>query len=377
MSITLFLEPLDPLFFRDNRPFSAGEDVFGETTLPSPLTVFGAIGSHLLKRNSTDLRGFFSGKVEDPLLGRYDGDLKNTRLKIKGPFLMRRDKIYFSPPANLYYINDLLQTLRPETNASPMWDIKDNSLKPVSIPEGDFKPVKEFIQIEDIKRWLAGERLKALKGCKEEELYLREKRFGHKLSRDTLTVEEGFLYITEHLRFIDELEVDKYFKSGIVLSVEGVDDNILEDTGVFLGGEKRRAYLKRIDISFSFNSDGIIEKAIKNKRFFLYFVTSSIFSNGFDKGKWPDEFQNSGATLIGAAVNKPLYLSGWKRQDIARGHPRRLKRAVPAGSVYFFECSGNMDGNKFNELYNKYNFNESLSDEYHSAGFGITLIGVW
>ena len=81
--------------------------------------------------------------------------------------------------------------------------------------------------------------------------------------------------------------------------------------------------------------------------------------------------------MVGAAVNKPQYISGWARSGKgAGGEPRPIKRMVPAGSVYFFNTNG-WDEQKFGCLYKKYHFGKSLSGEYPDAGFGIALMGVW
>jgi hypothetical protein len=89
----------------------------------------------------------------------------------------------------------------------------------------------------------------------------------------------------------------------------------------------------------------------------------------------PAEF--NGAEFVGAALNKPQFISGWKRHGKGMyGEPRLIKRLVPAGSVYFFKADKWNDV-QFETVYKKYHFGESLSEEYPDAGFGICLIGVW
>ena len=375
MSILLVLEPQDTFFFRDNRPFSAGVDVLAESNLPSPLTLFGTIGSYILEKNGTDLEEFFRGQRPDRVLGEYDHDLKNSNLKIKGPFLIRGDKLYFHPPANLFKIDGVLKTLKPDVSTNPLWDIM-LELKPLSIPGGEFEPENRFISEDFLNRYLL-DKLISLPDIKEEDFYLKEARFGHKLSRETLTVEEGFLYRTEHLRFTESLGGKKYDRCGIAFFVDGVDDGLLSGDSVFFGGERRKACLKRLNKTLSFPEDDITDRILENKRFTLYFITPAIFSEGFYRFKWPEEFKDIGARLVGIAVNKPLYISGWKRTRVSAGHPRPIKKTIPPGSVYFFECNESIDKKSFETFYQKYNFNESLSEEYPCAGFGIALIGVW
>lgn len=371
MSIALFLEPLDTLFFRDNRPFSAGEDTFAESTLPSPLTVYGAIGSYILNKNSTDPVSFFKKTSEDPTLGLYDDVLTNTNLRLRGPFFVRDKLVYLPSPANLFRKSTTFISL-PDLEAEPKWDIEDNSLKPMKLPPNEkAEPVKGFLPLRDIERYLKDD-LISISPIESDNLFLPEARVGHKLNRDTLTVEEGFLYSAGHLRFEDYLSGREHKKTKIVVCVDGVDLDVFSDETIFLGGERRRVKIGAEEgNSFIPQSREVLSKIKENKQFFLYFVTPTIFKDGFARQSWPFD-----AELVGAAIDKPLYLSGWKRTALAKGHPRPLRKVAPAGSVYFFKADGWQD-ESFDELYGEYHFNKSLSEEYPCAGFGITLIGVW
>ena len=375
MSMLLVLEPQDTLFFRDNRPFSAGLDVLAESTLPSPLTLFGAIGSYILEKNNTDLEQFFNRQVSDRILGEYDSDLKNSNLKTKGPFFIKRNKLYFSPPANLFKIDGVLKALKPDVFANPRWDIIEK-FKPISIPGDEFEPEKRFLPEDYINKFLL-DNLISLPDITEENFYLKEAMFGHKLNKETFTVEEGFLYKTEHLRFTESLRGKEYDRTGIALFVDGIESSIFSPESVFFGGDRRKAYLKILNKRLSFPEDDITNNVLESKRFTLYFVTPAIFSEGFYRPQWPKEFKDINARLVGIAIKKPFYISGWKRTRVSSGHPRPLKKAVPPGSVYFFECDNNINEGSFKTLYRKYNFNESLSHEYPNAGFGIALIGIW
>lgn len=46
----------------------------------------------------------------------------------------------------------------------------------------------------------------------------------------------------------------------------------------------------------------------------------------------------TGATLVGARIGKPIYFSGWKTGCNDDNAPKPTYAAVPAGSVYLFEC---------------------------------------
>ena len=373
----LYIEPIDTLFFRDSRPFEAGIDTFAESTLPSPLALYGAIGNCILKKNKTDVQDFLGGKVEDPILGRYCEHLQNTKLRIKGVFLCREDEedeIYLPSPANLFLTNSQGNWVaQPSLNTEFKWDIESLDLKPLVLPEEKCKPTPGYVSLEEMrKRFLRGERLDLIDVIKSDRLLLHEQRVGHRIARDTSVVEEGFLYSAAHIRFREELNGKCYGKLRILVAVQNLDNLSLDDI-VYLGGERKKAKLSSEDRDLDLWDEHILSE-IKSGRFFLYLLTPAIFNEGWCKKSWPDEFD--GAKLVGAAVNKPVYLSGWKRSTASGGIPRPIKKAVPEGSVYFFETEG-WDDERFERLYGAYNFNKSLSDEYPCAGFGTSLIGSW
>ena len=368
-----YLEPLDTLFFRDSRPFEAGVDSFAETTLPSPLTIYGAIGSYILKQNGTNIKKFLNHEIEDETLGEYDEELRNTNVKIKGIFFKKGDSIYLPVPANYFRVNRYEYKLAyPSCKKDFLWDIEED-LRPVRLPEGKCEEVSGYISIEEKKKILINEATILNEPKKEFELYVDEWRFGHRMDREVSTVEEGFLYATRHIRFDEYLDSKVYVKTQFLILIDGIDSLVNKEDVLFLGGEGKRVKVKleKFDKNKWFDKnlkDKILQQIKENKRFFLYLLTPAIFENGFYRN-----FDN--LKLISAAVKKPIYISGWKRADITQGNPREIKKAVPAGSVYFFEIQN--DNINIEGLYNSYQLNKSISEKYPSAGFGITLIGIW
>lgn len=386
--IQIHIEPFDTLFFRDSRSFTAKEASTAEFSFPSPLTFFGAIGNAVLENTKHIDKNLFSQKesgkkVVHPKLGRYNEELnlEDTYMKLKGPFLRKGDQVFFPPPANLwisgtkpFYVSERLLPYEKEwlEGKKWLWDLSKKDLRPLKIPDDkNLKPLNQLISIDFLVQYLNGN-LELLSAKLEDEFFSREIRYGHAISEDSKTHEESFLYSAPHLRFTDEVDygLSKYIKSGFTLVAEGIDECDFEEKTISLGGERRKA-----TITFDKNilipeMPEILEKIKANKRFFIYFVTPSIFKNG-----WcidiPLEFD--GAKLVGAAVSKPLYTSGWINSE---GKPRPIKKVVPSGSVYFFEAYS-WDDEKFEEIYKKYNFGISFSSIYPAAGFGIGLLGSW
>jgi CRISPR-associated protein Cmr3 len=186
------------------------------------------------------------------------------------------------------------------------------------------------------------------------------------------------LYSARHLRFQDGIVPDgHYHRASLIVVVDKLEAEDFPQKVFNIGGEKRLACFMPVDDCFSSfrNMKEVVNKIKKRRQFFVYLVTPAIFDGGWQPKKWPAEFD--GAELVGAAVNKPLYISGWQRSGKGMaGSPRELKRAVPAGSVYFFKME-NWDDQCFEALYTKYNFGESISSYYPDAGFGTIFIGAW
>lgn len=399
--IQIDLNPLDTLFFRDARSFDAGEETTADFNFPSPLTFYGAIGNAVLEKTSENYRQkFVHREYEHPKLGKYDEKLVDTPLKIKGPFLQEGSRIYFPPPENIWveatkspYVPHVLL---PYENKECMWDINDEKLRPLKMPmlDGktlDLKPLDEYISVKELTKYLTGKlnSRSTLKSKSEDSFFVKETRYGHAISKFSKTPEDHFLYTSVHLHFKDQLRKQNYVQSGFTVFVEGIEELDLPNKIISLGGERKKVSIKcennmavpeqsEILDEIQREQPKILGEIQHKKRFFVYFVTPAIFKKGW-RLDLPSIFND--AALVGAAVNKPLHISGWKsgcniNKDTFGGKPRPIKKAVRAGSVYFFEAES-WSKEKFKEFFDKYHFGASLSDEYPSAGFGIGLIGCW
>lgn len=112
---------------------------------------------------------------------------------------------------------------------------------------------------------------------------------------------------------------------------------------------------------------------ITNNRFVLYLSTHAIFKEGW----LPEWIGENGlerkihgtsikVKLLTAAIGKPVYIGGF---DIAKGEPKPMYKAVPGGSVYYFEIlDGNVDDLK--KIHGR-----SISDVYSEQGFGVCYVG--
>lgn len=160
-----------------------------------------------------------------------------------------------------------------------------------------------------------------------------------------------------------------------------------------MGGDSRPVEYTKIE-----NEDGkqIMEDVGKmvaqEGRFKIYFITPAIFKNGW----YPDFLSRQNGDylegnlpntslrvrLVGACVGRTIPVGGF---DIKKKHPKEIQKAVPAGSVYFFQF---INWNSWTDEQRKSNasllldnfFYKSLADRtqpYWKEGFGLPLIGGW
>lgn len=380
MVVHLHIRPHDTLFFRDSRPLVAGHGAGSESTLPSPMTIYGSIGNYLLDRLGITLSDFIARSISCEALGSYSTDLANSGgFRIKGPFLALDGKPYIPSPANLLVSGAdgmIAHFLRPDIdrNVTFKWDTGDKYLSLISMPlvgpEDSIKPFTGFITHEAIKQYLAGPagiyRLKYAR--MESDFLMREPKTGQSINDETGTVNEGMLYSAAHLRLID--------RASFAVEVCGVGKSDFSSPTHRIGGDGRPVTIEAADSTESlFPPDAGVLAAIKSdKRFFVCLATPAVLDKGWTRD-WTTVFH--GATLVGAAVGKPDHISGWMRSGKgAEGGPRPMKRLAPAGSVYFFKADG-LNEETIERFYEQYHFNESLSCEYTDAGFGVALMGAW
>ncbi len=374
-------EALDTLFFRDGKPFNAGESGWVDSQFPpAGYTLQGAIRTAVLDHLKVDLAQFKAGTAQLPdgtSLRNALGDADSLGgLSLTGPFLCRDGEILFPAPLDLVKVDEQFALLKPAHEAVSC------DLGSVHLPSAQGGRAKalegHYVAVETMKRILQGkvERMKTIPLFPEE---LSDKALADKepkvgIARDNAkrTVKEGMIYTTAAVRP----------RGGVALAVlvGGVDAKWrpTEPYCHRLGGEGKLAALGIQDAP-QWPEMPALKKVNGRIRFKLVLTTPALMSGG----NWlPDVFKGSdhnGVTVwsgkiktvpfyvISGCLGKAVRIGGW---DIANNRPRDLQAYVPSGSVYFCEA----DVKQYNAVCDLHGDKIGFKTEY---GFGHVLVGTW
>lgn len=368
----LFIEPNDVLMFRDGKPFSGGDDHFARGSFPpAPSTVYGALRSHILSIRSGQFNTFQKepSRISKEITDEIGTPAEIGSLCIKSFAIAKKDdkgiEQYFPLPKDIAKVkgkeNGEMYILKPndKLHDTVKTDIPVG-LQHVWHPiEDALEAVAGFLSTEDMAKYLTGNIAKL---TEVSEIFTTEERTGIGKSRLTRSVQSGRLYSVQYFRL----------KENCGFAVELNNTKLLPEAGIIrLGGDHRSA--RYCTDSFKeISVEPIKKKVSETKRFKLVFTTPAIFTNGWlpggiDAKTMEGAINSISVRLISACIGKPIGIGGF---DLVKRMPKDMKKAVPAGSVYYFELQDGDVDSLFKNLWLK-----SISDEKSQEGFGITLIG--
>jgi len=350
------INPLDTLFFRDGKPFSMGEDTWANGIFPPPPSViYGALRSAYFAEHIDELRQ--ANQNDDPTKG----------LRIKGIYYSIEGKIYLFLPYDC--VKEKENKEKPvKVSALSMEENADFN----SCPADYVLSYKDGTKVENVPDGLIEEsmfgkyldlREQSFPIFKFSDYVLSEPKIGIGRSSKTHSSEESRLYRVDMVR----LQNKKGSSLSIVIDFEGLN---LPGKGMMkFGGEGKAVsynkYKKGISIEFP-------EFGENSKQFKIILSTPAIFNKGWIP-EWMDEdtligdYNGLRLKLLTGAIGKPINVGGF---DMKAKKPKSMYKAVPAGSVYYFELiSGTMK--KAGEVFHQ----KAISDVYSEQGFGTAFAG--
>lgn len=408
----IFIDPSDVLLFRDGRPFSAGEGHRARSIFPpTPNTIQGVIRSKVLADRCGRYQQYKDGCLGCPEqnnctipdeIGRpaANGQGNYGKLKLKGALIAKYQLpdlvIYFPVPSDVVQVkeknnpsgNPQLQYLQPLQQQLPGDNDLPFSLLPLWTPETQpVEAIQGYWSHQQLSDYLLGKCPDSFTKIKE--LYEKEARFGIEIDNSKQIVQEGKLYQTEFVRCLEYV--------GLYVEIEGIKHLSAEpdpNRGIMaIGGENRAAsYTKLSQINWDTLSQKLSNRLKESGRFKLYLATPTIFKNqqlNSHKTKiegwlpsWlkPEnvngrvcikgEYKGVAVELVAAAIGRYQTIGGW---DIAYNRQKPTRRAVSAGSVYYFKTQANPE-----QILENFHWQNLADDEKDAQiGYGLSLVGAW
>ena len=367
---------IDTLFFKDAKPFSMGEETWAESLFPPPPSVlFGAIRTLYFIQNPDQFH----------LLNTADDPTRD--LEIRAVYFNVNDSIYFPAPKDVVKLKDTedFSVLDAIENAT----MTSYSLPYRLAPSNDLaaEDATGLATKGSMQQYIQSASWPVQGGVYPyAQLAPTEPKIGIGRNRQVNAASEGLLYRVgmKRMAFTDEVDYDIDQPSNhirIEVEFEGLATGSFEKEGFLkIGGEGKAVHYSLIEeqgITFNWTPD--------SPYFKLYLMTPAIFKNGWLPSwlSWSEPHKTYIGTWNGfplklqtAAVGKPLPIGGF---DMYHKQPKPLYKAVPAGSVYFFELK---DESKIPELASLHLTSISEANEAYKGvkydsrkqGFGRVLI---
>jgi CRISPR-associated protein Cmr3 len=339
----LALDALDTLFFRDGKPFSLGEDTWADGIFPPPLSVlYGALRTAFLSRHISELRN-----------ANGENDL-TSQLKIDFSAYHGGGIYYYPCPLDIV-----------EKKARKVWDEPEyqilelvekeygccSSLHGLDLP----MMLQSKAQVEDASGLMDELSLNdyLLRNSVPKSLlpindYLTEEpKIGIGRNDRTRASDEGMLY---------RVGMKRMHHLSFAVGYSGIN---ISGKLMRLGGEG-----KSVSVSVLEQKPCVRKPDNLSAKFFkLYLATPAIFREG-----WCPSPEKIPGELIAAVVGRPISIGGFdmKPKNGKRPGPKPMRRAVPAGSVYYYQGSSEEVG----ALHGA-----SISDYGAGQGYGIVYIG--
>ena len=364
------IDAIDTLFFKDGKPFSMGEETWADGIFPPPPSViYGAIRTAYFAENPNE---FVKANTEnDP----------TYNLVLKGINFDFADDEYYPIPLDYAKIKNSKGGQAILLKSSKHIPLSSSSLNTnflelsgnIKEKDEEFELVGEsIISFSSLRRYLRNESSEKVSFIRLSELVQTESKIG--IGRDNITHSTGNgddpmggkLYRVGMKR-LSEKKVNEKKVNSLSLNIHFEGLQIQNEGLLKLGAEGKVAKYKSIENCKTIFTDDELDE-INETTFKVYLVNPAIFKKG-----WLPDFENNPILKelqleqINASIGKPISIGGF---DMVKKMPKPMIKAVPAGSVYYF----NSKNSSFKEIYQKLN-GKSISDYKTKEGYGICYIG--
>ena len=370
------IDALDTIFCRDARPFTMGDETgAGGMFPPSPSVMYGLLRSIYFANYPQDIPK--AGTKQDPTQ-----TAKISRIAYKA-----QGNIFFPVPLDVVKRKELAKQEGDKQQDQSLYSLKPQKPASHELGSGCLPYLLRYTKSGSVVETIDGELFpkgafsdylknkdEALAYQKMEDLKMREAKIGIARSRTTHSSQPHALYRLEMHRLQSHL-TNGGERFNFVISFDGLDISDNSDGGLCHFGAEGKA------ARYTFSQQNIEVKPplfSDTDRFFkVYLAAPALFMKGW-LPSWIDQETLAGTykqlgqdavmvSLIAAAVGKYQLIGGF---DMRKRMPKPLRRAVPAGSVYYFKLE---QGDMATVL--KYFHQQSISDAYPEQGFGLSYVG--
>lgn len=356
----LFLKPNDTFFFRDGRPFTRGQQSEGYSIeTPFPSTVMGALRTAYIAFCG-DIAQFTNDQMRS-VIGTKQS-LAGALIHIKGVFLGQSEgSLYYLTPRDLVSEkksgNPALYLLSESQSDAFSSNSKLSMLLTWNKSEVQVEHPGGYISSDNLRKYLLADTESLT--LEKSDFIVNEPKVGITRNHNTLAAAEGMLYRINMKRFTDS-------EFGFAVDVDGIKE-LPKKALIKLGGEaKSFTYSETSQSTDPLSDDDLTtlqERVSNSRKFKLYLATPAIFNEG-----WFPRGLHKNIELVTAAVGNYVPVGGW---DVAHGRPKRTYRAVPAGSVYYFQL---VKGADVDVILNYLHY-KNIGDQRTQEGFGLTYVG--
>lgn len=365
------ISALDTLFFRDGKPFSMGENHWTDSIFPPNMsTIYGAIRSAFFSEN---MDMFYHLKKEKKLNTEEDPTrklcIKNMLYKINSGY---NKGYYYSMPLDLVGLKD---TFDKKTSAEENKLYTVYPLKLIKNIYLDSLPLKYILHFDEhvkmvtdgllaetrIDKYINGE-IDKLEIAKIFDYLKNESKIGIGINKKTGNSMDSRFY---------RIDLKRLQNISIIIEFDGIE--LRNKNGTFkLGGEGK--YAKYEEVSKGSCPLGLPKQVKINNRFKLCLMTPAIFEKGWipkniNEKDYVLEDSKFKIKLVAAAVGKCMLVGGY---DMAKNRPKPMLKAVPAGSIYYFEILEGEPRDVVEHFHLK-----SVSDVMKEEGYGISFVSKW
>ena len=390
---------IDPLLFRDGRPFSREDGALTARTLPVPLP--GTLAGFLRTFHGNQKGWEWNSASAANAL----------QIPVHAPLMLRKGTPVFPSPADALLYEDgiaakadervpvRLMKLRPwlDLDKGAGCNLPHGALAPLEVTE-DAKPASgnQFWSKELMERWLLDtpSNGNTIRRTDFHEGLPMEERVHVAIDRTSGRGEDGKLFTTHRLGFEDHSARVRERSRGATEAAESVCWSLAAKVGAdllpgigTLGGERGLATVEITDSRW-FACPSSVKTKLRvlqpgsDLQIRMILATPGIFEGGWRPG-WlhenggnlegaPPGVEDLRLRLVSVAAGRREPVSGW---DFLTCKPKTVRWMVPAGAVYFFEV---IEGD-FAQLGESACWLAPVSDaeQDRNDGYGLAMWGFW